>query len=71
MKQKDYKFQNALAVPTSGRSPVYEKIKATMVKTIASGKRINYREIADECGAGYSTVKKHASAIKQELGQSA
>lgn len=46
----------------------YELIKEAMAKAKANGEKLNYQAIADEAGAGYSTVKLHAPKIKKELG---
>lgn len=45
----------------------YELIKAAMAKAIDNGEKLNLKAIADETGAGYSTVKLYAPKIKQEL----
>ena len=45
----------------------YELIKAAMAKVIDTGEKLNLKAIADETGAGYSTVKLYAPKIKQEL----
>lgn len=55
------------ALPAGNRSQEYEKIKATMATFIADGKKLVYSEIASASGAGYSTVKKWAPKIRQEL----
>ena len=48
-------------------SPKRELIKAAMAKAMANGEKLNLKAIADETGAGYSTVKLYAPAIKREL----
>ena len=45
----------------------YELIKAAMAKAIDNGEKLNLKAIADETGAGYSTVKLYAPKIKKEL----
>lgn len=50
-------------------SPEYEKIKTTMATAIEDGKlSVTLQTIAIAAGVGYSTVKKHAPKIKEELG---
>jgi len=46
-----------------------DRIKQAMVQAMGTGQAMNYQDIAQAAGVGYSTVKKYASAIRQELEQ--
>lgn len=46
-----------------------EKIKAVWLRYIHEGRAINLKEIAIDAGVGYSTVKKWASSIREEIEQ--
>ncbi len=52
----------------NGHSPEFHKIMEAWLRHSQQGEKINMKAIADEAGVGYSTVKKHAPKIKQELG---
>ena len=47
-----------------------DRIKRAMVQAMTTGQAMTYQDIAQAAGVGYSTVKKYASAIRQELEQS-
>jgi hypothetical protein len=54
---------------SQSHSPEYENIKATMAGAVQDGRlTMTLQAIAKEAGAGYSTVKKWAPQIKEELG---
>lgn len=44
-----------------------DRIKLVMLRAMQDGKEMSYSEIAEEAGAGYSTVKKWAQTIREEL----
>jgi uncharacterized membrane protein YccC len=46
-----------------------ERIKRVMLQAMRDGKEMSYGEIAEEAGTGYSTVKKWAPTIREELAQ--
>jgi heme/copper-type cytochrome/quinol oxidase subunit 2 len=46
----------------------YDLIKAVMARRLASGESLIYKLVANEAGAGESTVKLYAKQIKEELG---
>ncbi len=46
-----------------------ERIKMAMLHALQNGEQLNYKEIAQVANAGYSTVRKHAQAIIEELTQ--
>ena len=46
-----------------------DRIKQAMVQAMGTGQAMNYQDIAQAAGVGYSTVKKYAWAIRQELEQ--
>ena len=56
-------------VASSREESKRELIKAAMAKAKANGQKLNLKAIADETGAGYSTVKLYAPKIKQELAE--
>jgi hypothetical protein len=47
-----------------------DRIKQAMLQAIQKGEEATYNEIAKAAGVGYSTVKKHAPAIKMEIAAS-
>lgn len=49
------------------RSLQRERIKTVMLQAQKSGQPLTYREIASAAEVGYSTVKKHARAIRKEI----
>ncbi len=55
-------------IESSTVSPKYGLIKEAMANSVARGEKVNLRAIANETGAGYSTVKLYAPQIKTELG---
>lgn len=46
-----------------------DRIKQAMIIALRHGEKINYKEIADMAQAGYSTVRKYADAIIEEITQ--
>jgi hypothetical protein len=44
------------------------RIRAVILIAHQSGEQLSYADIASRAGAGYSTVKKHASTLYEELG---
>lgn len=44
-----------------------DRIKQAMLQAMQRGEEVTYNEIAKIAGVGYSTVKKHAPAIKMEI----
>ena len=44
-----------------------DRIKQAMLQALQNREEATYNEIAKAAGVGYSTVKKHAPAIKMEI----
>jgi hypothetical protein len=44
-----------------------DRIKQAMLEALASGNKLDYQDIAQAAQCGYSTVKKYAPQIRQEL----
>lgn len=62
-------WKNQIARETTQVGSYREKIKATWLRYIQEGKPINLTDIAHDTGVGYSTVKKWASSIREEIQQ--
>ena len=58
-----------VAIITTGNQGYRDRIKSTWLRHREEGRVIQLTEIAADAGVGYSTVKKYAASIREELEQ--
>ena len=62
-------MHHSVAIVAVGSQGYRDKIKSTWLRHIQEGREIKLTDIAQDAGVGYSTVKKWASSIREEIEQ--